>query len=116
VFVAAWLAVAFCSEAQSEDMRGLKLNHSTIGWLASEPDLAGSVLEFANPMNYTDGLRVFPIICRGSLQSINDPLFLCRVDGHIDAAVFTGADAYTLLNSNKINGGLAFSVQAAISE
>ena len=51
VFVAAWLAVAFCSEPQSEDMWGLKLNHSTIGWLASEPDLAGSVLEFTNPIN-----------------------------------------------------------------
>ena len=119
VFVVAWLAFAFGSEARSEDIRGLKLNQSIVGLLASEPSLAENVLEIANTIDHTDGLRALPIIGRGSLQSINDLLFWCGVssaallDGRIDAAVFTGADAYTLLNSIKAKSGLAFSVQAA---
>ena len=80
IFVAAWLAVAFGGEARSEDIRGLKLNQSTIGLLASEPSLAENVLEIANTMDHTDGLRVLPMIGRGSLQSINDLLFLRGVD------------------------------------
>ena len=80
IFVAAWLAVAFGSEARSEDIRSLKLNQSTIGLLASEPSLAGNALEIANTMDHTDGLRILPIIGRGSLQSINDLLFLHGVD------------------------------------
>jgi hypothetical protein len=156
VFVVAWLAFAFGSEARSEDIRGLKLNQSIVGLLASEPSLAENVLEIANTMDHTDGLRALPIIGRGSLQSINDLLFWCGVDvagpansdefiaaelvfgalgtnyervpttgknlhaalldGRIDAAVFTGADAYTLLNSIRAKSGLAFSVQAAGSQ
>ena len=80
MFVAAWLAVASSSGVRSEDIRGLKLNQSTVGLLASEPGLAASVLEIANALDHTDGLRVVPIIGRGSLQSINDLLFLRGVD------------------------------------
>jgi uncharacterized protein len=80
VFVTVWLAVALSTEVRSEDVRGVKLNQSTVGLLASEPGLAGSVLEIANAMDHTDGLRVLPIIGRGSLQSINDLLFLRGVD------------------------------------
>ena len=72
VFVTVWLAVALSTEVRSEDLRGVKLNQSTVGLLASEPGLAGNVLEIANAMDHTDGLRVLPIIGRGSLQSIND--------------------------------------------
>ena len=42
--------------------------------------LSDNVLEIANAMDHTDGLRVLPIIGRGSLQSINDLLFLRGVD------------------------------------
>ena len=80
MFVAVWLAVALSTGARSEDIRGLKLNQSTIGLLASEPSLAENVLEIANTMDHTDGLRVLPMIGRGSLQSINDLLFLRGVD------------------------------------
>ena len=79
-FLAVCLVVALSSGARSEDLRGLKLNQSTVGLLASEPGLAGDVLEIANAMDHTDGLRVLPIIGRGSLQSINDLLFLRGVD------------------------------------
>jgi TRAP-type uncharacterized transport system substrate-binding protein len=47
---------------------------------SGEPSLVGSVLEIANTMDHTDGLRILPIIGRGSLQSINDLLFLRGVD------------------------------------
>ena len=80
MFVAVWLAVALSTGARSEDIRGLKLNQSTIGLLAGEPSLVGNVLEIANTMDHTDGLRILPIIGRGSLQSINDLLFLRGVD------------------------------------
>ena len=156
VFVVAWLAFAFGSEARSEDNRGLKLNQSVVGLLASEPSLAENVLEIANAVDHTDGLWVLPIIGRGSLQSINDLLFLrgidvagpanndefiaaelvfgaldtnygrvpttgknsraASLDGRIDAAVFTGSNACTPLNSIKAKSGLAFSVQAAVSQ
>ncbi len=61
-------------------MRCLKLNQSIVGLLAGEPGLAGNVLEIANAMDHADGMRVLPIIGRGSLQSINDLLFLRGVD------------------------------------
>ena len=80
VFVAVCLAVALSTAVRSEDLRSEKLNQSTVGLLASEPGLAGNVLEIANAMDHTDGLRVLPIIGRGSLQSINDLLFLRGVD------------------------------------
>ena len=79
-FVVVCLAVVLSTGVRSEDVRGLKLNQSTVGLLASEPGLAGNVLEIANAMDHTDGLRVLPIIGRGSLQSINDLLFLRGVD------------------------------------
>ena len=80
VFVAVLLAVALSTGARSEDARILKLNQGTVGLLASEPGLAANVLEIANAMDHTDGLRVLPIIGRGSLQSLNDLLFLRGVD------------------------------------
>ncbi len=65
---------------RSEDLRSQKLNQSTVGLLASAPQLSENVLEIANAMDHTDGLRILPIIGRGSLQSINDLLFLRGVD------------------------------------
>lgn len=79
-FVAALLAVVLSTGARSEDLRSLKLNQSTVGLLASQPSLSENALEIANAMDHTDGLRVLPIIGRGSLQSINDLLFLRGVD------------------------------------
>ena len=79
-FVAVCLAVVLSTGAKSEDARGLKLNQGTVGLLASDPGLAGNVLEIANAMDHTDGLRVLPILGRGSLQSLNDLLFLRGVD------------------------------------
>ena len=80
MFVAALLAVVLSTGVRSEDLRSLKLNQSTVGLLASQPSLSEDVLEMANAMDHTDGLRVLPIIGRGSLQSINDLLFLRGVD------------------------------------
>ena len=80
VFVAVLLAVALSTGARSEDARTLKLNQGTVGFLASEPGLVANVLEIANSVDHTDSLRVLPIIGRGSLQSINDLLFLRGVD------------------------------------
>ena len=80
MFVAALLAVVLSTGVRSEDLRSLKLNQSTVGLLASQPGLSENVLEMANAMDHTDGLRVLPIIGRGSLQSINDLLFLRGVD------------------------------------
>ena len=79
-FVAALLAVVLSTGVRSEDLRSLKLNQSTVGLLASQPSLSEDVLEMANAMDHTDGLRVLPILGRGSLQSINDLLFLRGVD------------------------------------
>ncbi len=80
MFVAALLAVVLSTGVRSEDVRSLKLNQSTVGLLASQPSLSETVLEIANAMDHTDGLRVLPILGRGSLQSINDLLFLRGVD------------------------------------
>lgn len=80
VFVAACLAVALSTVVRAEDLRSQKLNQSTVGMLASTPQLSESVLEIANAMDHTDGLRILPMIGRGSLQSINDLLFLRGVD------------------------------------
>lgn len=80
MFVAALLAVVLSTAARSEDLRSLKLNQSTVGLLASQPSLAEDALAMANAIDHTDGLRVLPIIGRGSLQSINDLLFLRGVD------------------------------------
>ena len=80
MFVAALLAVVLSTGVRSEDVRSLKLNQNTVGLLASQPSLSEDVLEIANAMDHTDGLRVLPILGRGSLQSINDLLFLRGVD------------------------------------
>jgi uncharacterized protein len=80
MFVAVFLAFALSTVVQSEDLRSQKLNQSTIGLLASTPELSGNVLDIADAMDHTDGLRILPIIGRGSLQSINDLLFLRGVD------------------------------------
>jgi TRAP-type uncharacterized transport system substrate-binding protein len=80
VFVAACLAVALSTAVRSEDLRSQKLNQSTVGLLASTPQLSENVLEIADAMDHTDGLRILPIIGRGSLQSLNDLLFLRGVD------------------------------------
>ena len=80
MFVAALLAVVLSTGVRSEDVRSLKLNQSTVGLLASQPSLSENVLEMAAAMDHTDGLRVLPILGRGSLQSINDLLFLRGID------------------------------------
>ena len=79
-FVAALLAVVLSTGARSEDLRSLKLNQSTVGLLASQPSLSENVLEMASAIDHTEGLRVLPMLGRGSLQSINDLLFLRGVD------------------------------------
>ena len=80
VFEVAWLAFTFVSEGRSEDVRGIRFNQNVIDLLPSVPGLTGNVLEIANAMDHTDGMRVSPIIGRGSLQSINGLLFLRGVD------------------------------------
>jgi hypothetical protein len=80
MFVAALLAVGLSTGVRSEDLRSLKLNQSTVGFLASQPSLSDDALEIASAMDHTDGLRVLPMLGRGSLQSINDLLFLRGVD------------------------------------
>ncbi|HLA01216.1 MAG TPA: TAXI family TRAP transporter solute-binding subunit, partial [Aestuariivirga sp.] len=112
MFVAVLLAVALSTGARSEDARSLKLNQSTVGLLASEPGLAGSVLEIANAMDHTDGLRVLPIIGRGSLQSLNDLLFLRGVD-----VALLSSDSLTYVKQNKLykdeTGKLAYLAKLA---
>jgi TRAP-type uncharacterized transport system substrate-binding protein len=112
VFVVVWLAVALSTGARSEDARSLKLNQSIVGLLASEPGLAGNVLEIANAMDHTDGLRVLPIIGRGSLQSINDLLFLRGVD-----VALLSSDSLAFVKQNKLytdeTGKLAYLAKLA---
>ncbi len=79
-FLAALLAVVLSTGARSEDLRSLKLNQSTVGLLASQPSLSENILEMASAIDHTEGLRVLPMLGRGSLQSINDLLFLRGVD------------------------------------
>ena len=97
VFVAVLLAVALSTGARSEDARTLKLNQGTVGFLASEPGLVANVLEIANSVDHTDGLRVLPIIGRGSLQSINDLLFLRGVD-----VALLSSDSLTYVKENNL--------------
>ena len=52
----------------------------------------------------------------GRVATTGKNSFAALLDGRIAAAVFTGADSHTLLNSMRANGGLAFSIQAAGSQ
>ena len=115
VFVAALLAVAFGSEAQSEDIRGLKLNHSKMGWLANEPDPAGNVLQIANCDEFAATELMFGALGTNCKRvPVTGKISLATLaDGRIGAAVFTGTDSRTLLNSIRSDGGQAFSIQAA---
>ena len=112
VFVAVLLAVALSTGARSEDARTLKLNQGTVGFLASEPGLVANVLEIANSVDHTDGLRVLPIIGRGSLQSINDLLFLRGVD-----VALLSSDSLTYVKQNNLyedeTGKLAYLAKLA---
>ncbi len=112
MFVAALLAVVLSTGVRSEDLRSLKLNQSTVGLLASQPSLSEDVLEMANAMDHTDGLRVLPIIGRGSLQSINDLLFLRGVD-----VALLSSDSLTYVKQNNLykdeTGKLAYLAKLA---
>ena len=112
VFVAVLLTVALSAGARSEDARILKLNQGTVGLLASGPGLAANALEIANAMDHTDGLRVLPIIGRGSLQSLNDLLFLRGVD-----VALLSSDSLTYVKQNKLykdeTGKLAYLAKLA---
>jgi uncharacterized protein len=66
--------------AHAQDKRAQKLNESTVGLMASQAEQMTDALKIADAIDYTDSLRVLPMIGRGGLQSISDLLFLRGVD------------------------------------
>lgn len=74
------LAVANVSGALAADKRNVMLNASTIGLLASQPSAMQEGIAISSAVQHIDSLRVLPIVGNGSLQSLNDLLFLQGVD------------------------------------
>lgn len=77
------LAAANMSVAYAADKRSATLNASTIGLLASQPSAMQDGIAISSAVQHIDNLRVLPIVGNGSLQSLNDLLFLKGVDAAI---------------------------------
>lgn len=78
--LAACLAAASLSGAVAADKRNTTLNANAVGLLASQPSAMQDGIAISAAVAHVDSLRVLPIVGNGSLQSLNDLLFLKGID------------------------------------
>jgi TRAP-type uncharacterized transport system substrate-binding protein len=74
------LLAAHVAGVTAADKRNATLNANAIGLLASQPSAMQDGIAIADAVSHVESLRVLPIVGNGSLQSLNDLLFLEGVD------------------------------------
>lgn len=74
------------NSAFAADKRSTVLNANAVGVAVSQSALVNDAVTMARTLDHIDSLRVLPIIGSGSLQSLNDLLFLQGVDSAIIAS------------------------------
>lgn len=74
------LAAVSLSTGYAADKRSTVLNANAVGIVASQAALVNDTVTMARTLDHIDSLRVLPIVGSGSLQSLNDLLFLNGVD------------------------------------
>jgi uncharacterized protein len=79
-FLAMASVLAVSPWATAADERATILNQNAVGMVVSHPNMASEAVVIARTLDHTSKLRVLPIIGRGSLQSLNDLLFLDSAD------------------------------------
>ena len=87
------------------DARSAALNRNTISLMASEPEWLGISQQLAKQLDHEDGLRVLPLVGRGSVQALSDLINLQAVDAALissDALVYAQAQGLLLPSGNKI--------------
>jgi uncharacterized protein len=102
---AAILALLIASAAAcpaAADNRASVLNDNAVGLIASNPRLVIDAASIARATDHVSNLRVLPILGRGSLQSLNDLLFLESAD----AAVMS-SDSLAFARKQKLYAGEA---------
>lgn len=83
LILAVGLAAASAVAVPAADKRNSLLNANTVGLLVSQPSAMPDGIAISNAVAHVDGFRVLPIVGEGSLQSLNDLLFLKGVDAAI---------------------------------
>lgn len=74
------LSAAHVAHATAADKRNVTLNANAVGLLASQPSAMQEGIAISGAVTHVESLRVLPIAGNGSLQSLNDLLFLHGVD------------------------------------
>ena len=77
------LGTVSLSTGFAADKRSTVLNANAVGIVASQPAVVNDAVTMARTLDHIDSLRVLPIVGAGSLQSLNDLLFLHGVDAAI---------------------------------
>jgi uncharacterized protein len=79
--ILAWLMTfAAVTSAAATDNRAPALNDNALGLIASNSRLIVDAASIARATDHVSNLRILPILGRGSLQSLNDLLFLESAD------------------------------------
>jgi uncharacterized protein len=76
--MAIWLGAM--DSALADDQRNAILNRHALGLVASNPLAMRDAAQVARALDHSGGLRILPIQGRGSLQALNDLLFLDIAD------------------------------------
>jgi uncharacterized protein len=79
-FLAMALGIAAANSGNAADKRTTVLNQNAVGVVANNVFSGRDAVAIAHALDHTANLRVLPIIGRGSLQGLNDLLFLESAD------------------------------------